>query len=109
MRVFESRIQDNEKKWEIMMIRKKEQIVEVFPLPIIFHMKWVDSNPIPWTQYGPFLAGNPAIFSFHTYHGVHMDHSIDIPCGLYGISNEFTFQIHVLFHKDSMEQSMQIL
>ena len=34
-----------------------------------------------------------------------MDHSIDIPCGLHGISNEFTLQIHVLLHKDSMEQS----
>ena len=34
-----------------------------------------------------------------------MDHSIDIPCGLHGISNEFTLKIHLLFHKDSMEQS----
>ena len=34
-----------------------------------------------------------------------MDHSIDIPCGFHAISNEFTLQIHVLLHKDSMEQS----
>ena len=34
-----------------------------------------------------------------------MDHYIDILCGFNGISNEFTFQIHVPFHKDSMEQS----
>ena len=40
-----------------------------------------------------FLAGNPAIFSFHT------------PYGFHEISNEFTLQIHVLFHMDSMEES----
>jgi hypothetical protein len=67
-----------------------------------------------------FLAGNPAIFSFHTnmesiwnVHGI--VHSIWIPwtgpCGFHGISNEFVvykLQIHVLFHKDSMEQSIWI-
>ena len=65
-----------------------------------------------------FLAGNPAIFSFHTPYGVHMEsiwngpfhgHSMSwsmwIPCGFHGISNEFTLQIHVLFHMDSMEES----
>jgi hypothetical protein len=38
-----------------------------------------------------FLAGNPAMFSFHTQYGFH------------GISNEFILQIHIIFHKDSME------
>jgi hypothetical protein len=79
-------------------------------------MEWVDSIPIPWNSMDYFLAGNPAIFSFHTtmesiwnVHG--MVHSIWIPwtgpCGFHGISNEFVIyklQIPVLFHKDSMEQ-----
>ena len=87
MRVFESRIQDNEKNWEIMMVRKQEQSVEVFTFPIIFCMEWVDSNHISWTPYGHFLAGNPAIFSLHTHYGVHVEWTI--PCGFHGISNEF--------------------
>ena len=72
MGVFESRIQDNEKNWDIMMVRKKDRSVEVFTLPTIFHMEWVYSNPIPTpilkTPYGYSLAGNPAIFSFHTHY-----------------------------------------
>ena len=51
---------------------------------------------------GYFLASNLVIFSFHTHDG---DHSIDIPFRFHGVSNEFTLQIHVLFHKDSMEES----
>jgi hypothetical protein len=53
-------------------------------------MEWVDSNPIPWNSMDYFLAGNPAMFSFHTQYGFH------------GISNEFILQIHIIFHKDSM-------
>ena len=66
-----------------------------------------------------FLAGNPAIFSFHTHHGVHMEsiwngpfhghsmfQSMWIPCGFHGIFNEFTLKIYVLFHMDSMEESI---
>ena len=55
---------------------------------------WNGWNPTPFhgIHMECFLAGDPAIFSFHTHYGIH------------GISNEFISQIHVLFHMDSMEQ-----
>ena len=66
-----------------------------------------------------FLAGSPAIFSFHTHYGFHMDctwngafhgpvhgESIWIPYGFHGISSEFQLWIHVLFHMESMDQSI---
>ena len=81
---------------------------EVFTLPGIFHM---DSNPIPWTPYGLFFGWQPSHFfiPYPLWSPYGMDHSMDIPCpgpcGFHGISNEFTLQIHVLFHMDSMEES----
>ena len=32
---------------------------EVFTLPGIFHMEWMESNPIPWTPYGLFFQYFP--------------------------------------------------
>ena len=53
-----------------LLIIKCSGINEVFTLPGMFHMEWVDSNPIPWTG----------------------------PCGFHGISDKFELQIHVLYH-----------
>ena len=66
-----------------------------------------------------FLAGSPAIFPVHTHYGFHIEcpwngafhglvhgQSIWIPYGFHGISNEFQLQIHVLFHMESMDQSI---
>jgi hypothetical protein len=61
---------------------------EVFTLPTIFHM---DSIPIPWNSMDYFLAGNPAICSFHTHYGIHME------CPWNGA-----------FHMDSMEFPMNL-
>ena len=80
MRVFDSRIQDNEKNYEV---RKQEQSIEVFTFPIIFHMQWVDSKHISWTPYGHFFIMYPLWSPYE------MHHSLDIPCGFHGISNEF--------------------
>ena len=76
MSIFKSKIQDNEKNWVMMIVRKQEQRVEVFTLPTTFCMEWVDSNPIPWTPYDNSFADNPAIFSFHTHYGVHIEWTI---------------------------------
>jgi len=76
--------------------------MEVFTLPTMFHMEWVDSNPIPWNPYGLFFGWQPSHFF--------IPYPLWIPWtgpyGFHGISNEFELQIHVLFHKDSMEQSI---
>ena len=66
---------------------------EVFTLHSIFHMEWVDSNPIPWTPYGLSFGWQPSHFF--------------IPCRLwspYGIHMEWTipWTFHVLVHMDSM-------
>ena len=89
------------------MVRKQEQSVEVFTFPIIFHMEWVDSNHISWTPYCHFLAGNPAIFSLHTQYGVHMEWTISwtFHVDSMELPMNFTLQIHVLFHQDSVEES----
>ena len=57
-----------------------------------------------------FLAGH---YGFHmdctwngAFHGPVHGESIWIPYGFHGISNEFQLQIHVLFHMESMEQSI---
>jgi hypothetical protein len=79
-------------------------------------MDWVDSTPqsmdsiwtIFWLGPQPFLESIPTMDSIWTVHGmVHsMDWSMDSPYGFHGISNEFQLQIHVLFHMESMDQSI---
>ena len=70
------------------------QPIEVFTLPGIFHMEWMESNPIPWTPYGLFFGWQPSHF-FIPYplwspYGIHMEWTIP-----------WTF--HVLVHVDSNE------
>ena len=36
--------------------------IEVFTLPTIFHMEWVDSILMPWTGHGPFFGWWPSHF-----------------------------------------------
>ena len=85
-------------------------------IPYGFHMDWVDSTPqsmdsiwtIFWLGPQPFCQSIPSMDSIWTVHGmVHsMDRSMESPYGFHGISNEFQLQIHVLFHMESMHQSM---
>ena len=53
------------------------KVEEVLTLPGIFHTEsiWNGWSPTPFhgLHMDYFLAGNAAIFSFHTHYGVHMD------------------------------------
>ena len=69
---------------------------------------WNGWSPTPFhgLHMDYFLAGNPAIFSFHTHYGVHLE-SIWSP---YGVHMECTipWTFHVLVHVDSMEFPMNL-
>ena len=76
MREFESMIQDNEKDWNIMMVRGKEQSVEVFTFPTTFHMESVDSNPFHGLHLAIFWLAPSNLFMQYPHYGVNMEWTI---------------------------------